>query len=251
MELYEKIQTMREEGWNISQLASELGHHRETIRKYFYASSFPERQAHKLGGSILDPYIPYLEQRLQAGCENALQLWREIQAQGYRGSQRQIHKWLQLKRTQVSPFTPHQYRNLRQTPSTKTVLPSSKQLAWLLVRDPVSLSEEDQILLHYLQQDQQIQTVYAVAQRFVLIIKQRLLKALDPWLVESNELGITQFQNFAQGLQADYAAVRAALATTWSNGQTEGQVNRLKFIKRQMYGRAKFDLLRLRVLAPP
>jgi transposase len=52
-------------------------------------------------------------------------------------------------------------------------------------------------------------------------------------------------------LQSDYSAVRAALANSWSNGQTEGQVNRLKFIKRQMYGRAKFVLLRLRVLAPP
>jgi transposase len=59
------------------------------------------------------------------------------------------------------------------------------------------------------------------------------------------------FQTFATGLRQDYAAVRAAIETHWSNGQTEGQINRLKFIKRQMYGRAKFDLLRLRVLAPP
>ena len=64
-------------------------------------------------------------------------------------------------------------------------------------------------------------------------------------------LGIVQGQSFALGLRQDYAAVHAALAHSWSNGQTEGQVNRLKFIKRRMYGRAKFDLLRLRVLAPP
>jgi transposase len=64
-------------------------------------------------------------------------------------------------------------------------------------------------------------------------------------------LDIAQVQSFAIGIRQDYAAIRAALETAWSNGQTEGQVNRLKFIKRQMYGRARFDLLRLRVLHPP
>jgi transposase len=64
-------------------------------------------------------------------------------------------------------------------------------------------------------------------------------------------LCVRQVQTFAKGLRQDYAAIHVALTFTWSNGQTEGQVNRLKFIKRQMYGRAKFDLLRIRVLSSP
>lgn len=74
---------------------------------------------------------------------------------------------------------------------------------------------------------------------------------LDAWLAASAATSVIPLHNFALGIQQDYAAVRAALETSWSNGQTEGQVNRLKFIKRQMYGRAKLDLLRLRVLYRP
>ena len=82
------------------------------------------------------------------------------------------------------------------------------------------------------------------------MFKNRVVDDFDLWIVDSESIGVIQIQNFVIGILADYDAVRAALATSWSNGQTEGQVNRLKFIKRQMYGRGKFDLLRLRVLAP-
>jgi transposase len=71
---------------------------------------------------------------------------------------------------------------------------------------------------------------------------------LDAWLTEATMCGIPIMETFATGLQADHSAIRAALTTPWSNGQTEGQVNRLKLIKRQMFGHASFDLLRRRVL---
>jgi transposase len=71
---------------------------------------------------------------------------------------------------------------------------------------------------------------------------------LSQWIVRANETGIRELRSFANGLQQDYVAVKEATTSAWSNGQTEGQVNRLKLIKRSMYGRAKFDLLRARVL---
>jgi transposase len=74
---------------------------------------------------------------------------------------------------------------------------------------------------------------------------------LDSWLAQAEAAGIVEFKRFAQSLRSDYRAVQAALQFSWSNGQTEGQVNRLKLLKRQMYGRAKFDLLRKRVLGLP
>ena len=70
---------------------------------------------------------------------------------------------------------------------------------------------------------------------------------LERWLAKAEDLG-AKWKNFAKGLRQDGAAVKAALTSDWSNGQTEGQVNRLKFLKRQMFGRANFDLLRARVL---
>ena len=86
------------------------------------------------------------------------------------------------------------------------------------------------------------------------MIRKRTVNMLDTWLEASTNSQIVDLQNFATGIQQDYRAIRAALETEWSNGQTEGQVNRgsppgLKCLKRQMYGRAKFDLLRQRVLS--
>lgn len=246
---YAEIQQLRQAGYNISQIADQLGHHWETVRKYYEATSFPERKQRRPGPSILDPFLPYLQQRLGEGCENALQLWREIQQQGYPGSSRQVSKCMQHQRVSPAPSTPKQHipsASLR-TPLAN-LLPSSKQIAWLLVREPDRLTTEEVAVVEHLQQDADITHVYDLAQQFVQMVKQRLVEQLDPWLERCEMVNAAPVHNFALSLRQDYAAVRAALETPWSNGQTEGQVNRLKCIKRQMYGRASFDLLRLKVI---
>ena len=83
------------------------------------------------------------------------------------------------------------------------------------------------------------------------MVRERQPEALFPWLEDATSSGIDALKQFAKGIKQDLAAVTNALSLPWSNGQTEGQVNRLKLIKRQMYGRANFDLLRRRVLARP
>lgn len=256
LERYESIQQLRQEGHNISQIARILGLHHETVRKNYYATSFPERKRRQPGHSILDPYLPYLEQRVQAGCENGMQLWREICLQGYPGTHKQVLRWLQYHRTQPAPSTPHihlassiEHRKF----ISKDVwrLPSIKQMAWLMTKHPDKLAEYEQLVLIHLCNDPDIAIVYPLAQQFVLMVCDRQVDQLDPWLKACLETSIVPLCNFVIGLQQDYAAIRAALELPWSNGQTEGQVNRLKFIKRQMYGRAHFDLLRLRVLHYP
>ena len=247
--IYEQVQKMRQQGCNIAQITRDLGYHPATITKYFYATSFPERKRRKPTKSILDAYIPYLEQRLIDDCEqNAQQLWREIQQQGYPGTSKQVMRWLHLKRTSHSPKTPPHHQDIIIQRAPQVRLPSSKELAWLIVRDPDTLSVEEQTLLSHIQQHQNLVAMYKCAQDFVQMFRHRLVEKLDDWLTQSNNLGVYQLQTFVKGLKQDYDAVRAALTFAWSNGQTEGQVNRLKFIKRQMYGRAKFDLLRIRVL---
>ncbi len=246
---YEEIQQLRQAGYNISQIATLLGHHWETVRKYFEATRFPERKQRRPGRSKLDPYVAYLTKRQGEGCENALQLWREIQQQGYTGSPRQVLKWMQLQRTERAPTTPNRFRDTSPHPTQLTdLLPSSKQLAWLLVRDPDLLTTEEETVLQHVCQDEQVSQLHRLARQFVNMVKQRLADQLDPWLEACETFNAVQIQNFASSLRQDYAAVRAALDMPWSNGQTEGQVNRLKFLKRQMYGRANFDLLRLKVL---
>jgi transposase len=96
-----------------------------------------------------------------------------------------------------------------------------------------------------------LQTVQALAQDFLEMMRKRIEPAFDDWYNRVQSSGSTELKRLAEGLLTDEAAVRAALSSEWSNGQTEGQVNLLKMLKRQMYGREKFDLLRLRVLYAP
>lgn len=99
-----------------------------------------------------------------------------------------------------------------------------------------------------IESDPEVSQAVELARQFITMVRHRKEDRLDPWLLTVKTSGIPALVSFANGLQKDLLAVRNALRYQWNNGQTEGQVNRLKFLKRQMYGRAKFDLLRKRVL---
>jgi len=98
--------------------------------------------------------------------------------------------------------------------------------------------------------NQDLVALYKLSQDFIDMVSQQRPEVFDEWLAQAEESIFPAFRRFAHGLRHDYTEVKAALSLPWSNGQVEGQVNRLKLIKRQMYGRAKFDLLRQRVLQP-
>jgi transposase len=120
----------------------------------------------------------------------------------------------------------------------------------LLVRRPEELKEDEQALLdHRKESCSDAAIAYMLAQSFTQMVRERNEAALDGWLEAVEDSGLAELRSFATGLRRDEAAVRAGLSLPWSQGQVEGQVNRLKLIKRSGYGRAKFDLLRQRVLA--
>jgi transposase len=111
--------------------------------------------------------------------------------------------------------------------------------------------EEGNHLNSLLVGNQKLQEIYLLVQSFRKLLERRSPQELDDWLMKMENCEIKKLQNFAASLRQDTEAVKAALSYDWSNGQVEGQVNRLKTIKHQMYGRANFDLLRLRILGPP
>jgi len=114
------------------------------------------------------------------------------------------------------------------------------------------LTEEDRQSLERMKQaDGKVADAYALGQRFTQMIRERQPESLIPWLDDMANSGIDILRQFSKSIKQDLAAVMNALSLPWSNGQVEGQVNRLKLIKRQMYGRAKFDLLRKRVIVNP
>jgi len=234
------------EGWNYSQIARELQINIRTVKRYILSGELPKRGAplRQLTSSVT-PYLAYLQRRWQEGCQNKTQLWQEIVAQGYQGSRSSIYRALKGFRADRGPWTA----------SPKVVRPKRRALSprqgmWLLVRARDELNEDERAARDVLESAHaNIATATRLAQRFQDLLRQRDVAGLERWLEDASESGIGPFKHFAASLRRDEAAVRAALELPWSNGQLEAQVNRLKVIKRVGYGRAKFDLLRRRVLA--
>ena len=241
-----------EEGLNALQITRVLRIDRKTVTKYLAADTFPERGRHSVPPSILAPYQEHLNARWAEGERSALVLYREIQALGYSRSSRPVSRWVQGRRTEPHPRTPRKYLAALREPAEGTPrrgrLPSTRKLAWLLVRDPEGLDTSEAAVLAHLRQDAEVARLHDLARSYNRMVREKRLDDLDGWLEASRTSGISALAGFADGLSRDYAAVRAALAEPWSSGQAEGQINRLKMIKRQMYGRAGFELLRKRVL---
>jgi transposase len=185
---------------------------------------------------MLEPYRATLEQRWAEGCRNGAQLWRELRDAGFRGGLRVVTEWATRQRIGGHPG---------RTGSCFAV-PSLRRVARILTADPSALQAEEQwFLKRLLATSAPLALARDLALKFAAIVRERKADDLDRWLADAAE---SEMRSFADGLKQDQAAVRAALELPWSNGQTEGQITRLKLIKRQMFGRAKHDLLRARVL---
>ncbi len=246
-ERYEAYQTAIEltrQGISQKAIAQHLKRHPRTIRRWLQADQFPE--IHRTGrSSILDPYKDYLLQRWKEGCWNAAQLHREICDQGYGGGATIVRDFVQQVRT-AQGIAPGK-RCLQEADIGSAPL-TPRRAAHLILMKPEDQDEKSQQIIQQITQlNPDISQLVTLAQAFADMVRQRQVERLDGWLGAAQTL--PALRGFARGLRQDESAVRAALSLIWSNGQTEGQINRLKFIKRQMYGRASFDLLRIRVLA--
>lgn len=241
IERYEEIKRMRE-GHSISAIARKLGMQRATVRMFLRADEYPEARNGSQPSKV-QPFAAYLKERWLAGCHNARQLYREIKARGYRGHVKVLQAYLEPWREML----PEAIRRMHCVPEVRT--PAPRTVAWWLLLDEEKLKDEERAFIAQITTSQpEVATAQALAREFQRLLRSRDEAEMDAWFQTVEGSGVVEFKNFAKGLRRDEAAVRAAMKTEWSNGQTEGQVNRLKLLKRQMYGRAKFDLLRARVL---
>jgi transposase len=199
---------------------------------------------------VLDPYKPYLVERWNTGCHVGAELVREIQAHGYQGGRsiamdfvaaiRKQQGLAPMKRTGLPPQT-------ASDPSLRA--PTPRELTWVVLKRPVQRDVEEQAqLMHVQQAEPKLAVAITLAQEFAVMVRERDHERLDSWLKQAESSGLRALKSFAAGIWRDYAAVSAGLRVVYSNGVVEGNVNRLKYLKRQMYGRANFDLLRKRVL---
>ena len=257
---HEEVRRRHLAGETLVAIGQATGLARATVRKYAHAEVFPERAASGPGPSRLDPYVAYIERRMDEGCQDAMALWREARDLGYDGTPRQVQRFVAQRRSTPAPRTPRKWlgRFAGAETSRTPALPSSKALAWMLVQPVAALPGHAAAAVARVEQDAEAARVARLARRFTALVRRCGARSEEPhpdpsgalraWITEVRACGIATMETFAAGLELDAAAVRAALTTLWGNGQTEGQVNRLKTLKRQMYGRAGLDLLRRRML---
>jgi transposase len=240
--VHRHVRALAAEGWSVRAIARHRKVDQRTVRTYRELEQCVDGRA-LARRSTVEPYRAYAERRWAEGCTQVKQLWEELQAQGFRGSDNSV--WL-FTRTWPPPAgaaevaAPAHAGQETRTP---------RQALWLLLQAPGTLEAADAAYREALCRTcPEVGKAATLAHAFGHLVRERRVAALDPWLGEAEASGVRELRRFALGLCQDDAAVRAALEQPWSQGQTEGQVTRLKLVKRQMYGRANFDLLRLRVL---
>jgi transposase len=231
--MWEQVQKLAGEGLTIRAVARSLGMHRRTVRALMGSAAPTPRRVRARPLRKLGPYLGYMLARWDAGVRNSAALYREVRGRGYEGSysmlRRVAGRWRKGE-ARPSPATPgHPLRLARR---------------WR--RD---LGEEETAELdRFLGANPELAVAYGLKESFREAMAAGEQRLLDNWLNRAAASGLKAFQALARGMRRDYAAVAAAFTTPWSNGQTEGQVTRLKLIKRLGYGRANPDLLRARVL---
>ena len=238
-ERYAAIHALREQGKGIKTIMRELGLAKETVRRFARAGSVDELLAKPLAGrpSILDPFKPHLHRRWNEGCHSASQLFREIREHGYAGSLATVVDY-------VRPFRP-----LGAAPPAALAPPKVRHIVGWLLRHPDSLDSDEQVAVKDVRaRCPHLDALAGHVAAFAEMLTGRHGDRLDAWIeaVEADDL--PDLHRFANGLKRDHAAVRNGLTLPHSSGPVEGAVNRIKMIKRQMYGRANLDLLRKRVL---
>lgn len=240
------LATIRErhaKGVPLADISRALHLNYKTVRTYANTAKCPHVKACPPRSKRLTPYEPYLWARWQEGCRNGTQLFRELQAHGFTGSRTLISRFVaQLRRDEglSSPWLPKLARREALTP---------RPAAAIILRRPTDRAEHEQTALTELHAlHAELEHTVQLSERFTALVREQQHERFDAWLAEAQASSLAEARQFARNLRNDEAAVRAALEQPWSQGQVEGQVNRLKYVKRSMYGRAKFDLLRQRVL---
>jgi transposase len=228
------------DGHSQAAIATELGLSRNTVRRFARAADpgellIPDWTPRNPG--ILHDYESYLRERWNSGCTNATALWQEILARGYRGGYSSVRDHLA------------RFRANAVMPAPAPGPPRPRAVTTWIMTKPDDLDPADQASLDaILAASPELAAVTAHVRAFAAIMTGRRGRYLEQWMASAAATGEPALKSFVTGLRADQDAVTAGLTLRWSSGSVEGHVNRIKMLKRQMYGRANPDLLRLRVL---
>jgi len=231
-EINAAITVLVRDGVPLKEIVRRTGHSRKLVRQVSRGEStdiFRTRQ------STLDTHLLFLDAQWAEGCRNGAELWRRLQVQGFQGSLRVVSEWATRRRRAEKATDKH----LQKVPSARTI-------ARLMTTARNHLSKADTVSIAAI--ETRVPTLVearALVERFQAMVRKKFVADIDPWIAAAS---VSPIASFASGISRDKVAVCAAITEPWSNGQTEGQITKLKLMKRQMYGRAKIDLLQARLI---
>ena len=222
---------------------NEAGHSiKEIVRRTRYSRKLVRQVVRGMAGDVfrirqssLDAYLPVLDAEWVSGCCNGAELWRRLRNQGFQGSLRVVTEWTTRRRRAELM----EAQGLQKAPSART-------LARLMGMGRDHLTKADTMTVAAVEAGVPgLAHARSLVDQFQAMIRTKASADLDGWIEQARTSLIAPL---VRGVARDVAAIRAAITEPWSNGQTEGQITRLNLIKRQMYGRAKLDLLEARLV---
>ena len=219
-------------GVAIRQIVRRTGHSRKLVRQVVRGE---RTDVFRVRQSTIEAHLPYLDTQWANGCRNSAELWRRLKVQGFWGSSRVVSEWV-TRRRRAEQATDQQLQKV----------PSARTISRLMTTARDHLSKADAVTIAAI--EAQVPTLVdarTLIERFHGMIRKKVEAELDTWITDASSSLVA---SFASGITRDAAAVRAAITELWSNGQVEGQITKLKLVKRQMYGRAKIDLLQARLI---
>ncbi len=243
VQVHDEVMRLHQQGVPIRHIARDLALSRNTVRRWVRGE---QPELHRPRMHSLDPWRVVLERRWAEGCRNGARLWRDLRDAGFKGGMRVVTEWANRQRLLEPERQFGSAPALAMEHSPRPAAYPARRVARMLTADLPSLAEPDRAYVErLLGLSPALAAARDLALRFGALVRARSVDALTPWLADAED---SELRGFAAGLRQDEQAVRAALTLPWSSGQVEGQVTRLKLVKRQGYGRAKLDLLRARLV---
>ena len=243
VQVHGDVMRLHQQGVPVRHIARDLALSRNTVRRWVRGE---QPELHRPRMHSLDPWRAVLERRWAEGCRNGAQLWRDLRDAGFKGGMRVVTEWASRQRLATAEGQPAPAAAPAVQPPLRAAPYPARRAARVLTADLAALAAPDR---GYVERLLALSPALAVArdlaQRFGALVRTHSADALTLWLADAQN---SEMRGFAAGLRQDEQAVRAALMLPWSSGQVEGQVNRLKLVKRQGYERAKLDLLRARLV---
>jgi len=235
---YGEVQGLLARGYSLGAISRELTLDHSTVRRFAHATSVEELLVKAVNRtSKLDRYKPYLNQRWNEGCTEAARLHTEIQALGWRGSVQAVRRYV------------HPFRATLTAPPVAPPPPKPRQVVRWIMTKPDDLHAEDMLRLkEILARCPELDATAGYVREFATMMRDLRGDLLEDWMRSIEASDLSALHSLVIGLRRDQDAVTAGLTLHWNSGPVEGQVNRIKMLKRTMFGRAKLDLLRCRIL---